>query len=125
MAMQLCCCCPVELQKKFQKNVKTYLHQEVHRKRKSKRKELKGKEKRDNREMGRSMYFKPQSVTKNCLVFKSRSLFAPPYTVFCFGRVEAEWKCGLIDSPSRAAAKGFGGHSANKVAEALPHSDST
>jgi len=26
-----------------------------------------------------------------------------------------EWKCGLIDSPSWTAAKGFGGHSVNKA----------
>lgn len=53
--------------------------------------------------------------------------FRPSYSVFRFGRVEGEWKCGLIDSPSRTAGKGFGGHSANKVAEALPRhfSDST
>lgn len=30
-------------------------------------------------------------------------------------RSVGEWKCGLIDSPSWIAAKGFGGHSVNKA----------
>jgi len=59
----------------------------MNRKRKSKRKELRGKEDMrlgiiERGHGGWSMYFKPQIVTENCLVFKSQRLFAPRIPFF-------------------------------------------
>lgn len=82
---------------------------------------------RDNRTGSRGTVDVLQAANCNrkLLGIQVTTSFRPSYSVFRFGRVEAEWKCGLIDSPSRTAAKGFGGHSVNKVAEALYRGDST